>query len=81
MTALASTAIDAQLPTALTMAVAAPCAERQLWALLVRCPYCSHSSSLSSLHLHRAASPHGVVRRSGCDKGSYLILTAPGMWA
>jgi hypothetical protein len=44
-----------------------PCARRRLWLLLVpSCPLCD------GVHAHRGAR-HGGVRRSGCDRGEYLV--------
>lgn len=60
------------IATAAAVVAAPPCAHRRLWQLIVRCPNCS-VPGVASLHVHRAVSAEGIVRRAGCGRGSYVI--------
>lgn len=59
-----STGTHREVPTAAAVVAAPPCADRRLWQLIVRCPWCS-VPGVVALHVHRAVSAHGNVRQAG----------------
>lgn len=56
-----------------------PSARRRGWHWRVVCPFCS-VPGVRSVHVHRSNSAVGVVRRSGCDRGTYRLVRVDQGW-
>lgn len=63
---------DSRVVLAHALVAVPPAADRRLWLLLVRCPYCT-TRGVTSVHAHRAADVAGNLRRAGCGRGVYAI--------